>query len=416
MIAGRRCGKSVAGIHDILKDAWDRGGLWQIIAPEWKHCKITVRKFQDIVRPIHDMIVHREHFSVPPYTVELTNGAEIVWASGDDPNTIRGEGPHGYLLDEFRSMKEEMIWDTIRPACMDHKAKVSIITTPFGVNNYTYAIWRRGMDRAHYPEYQSWGYLAHQPDKEGIVSQYDRGIPSYENPHLQQDPRSLREEMSQLAFEREILAIFHPDMDTAIRVNHSVWNSCKWLDGPVGPEPYFIGFDVGKHVDYSVLTVMNSDCQLVHMYRTQMDYANLKEYAINIFRHWNSALVLMDATGVGDPLFDSILTDYNNIQPYKISDNALKTALVTTLQLGFDHSKLSFPDPFEHRDSVGVLKDELGTFTFKTTPSGVTQYMARDGYHDDCVMSLALCYYLIRSGYGIVGLKDIWKDGYERFL
>jgi hypothetical protein len=222
--------------------------------------------------------------------------------------------------------------------------------------------------------------------------------------------------MTQFAFEREVLAIFHPDLDTAIRVPASVWNTCTWLEQPKGIEPYFIGFDVGKHIDYSVLTVSNADGEIVHMYRVQKDYEYLKKYAIGIFRHWNNALVLMDATGIGDPFYDAVVSEYSNIQPYKITDNKLKTALVTMLQLGFDHGKIKLPDPFFHRDTIGVLKDELATFSFYVTPSGVTQYMAKEGYHDDTVMSLALCYYLIQSGYGMVGLRDIWKDEYARYI
>jgi hypothetical protein len=124
----------------------------------------------------------------------------------------------------------------------------------------------------------------------------------------------------------------------------------------------------------------------------------------------------MDATGVGDPFYDALVQFYSNIQPYKITDNNLKTSLVTTLQLGFDHGDIKLPDPFVQRNTVGELESELRTFTLKVTPSGVTQYMAKEGYHDDCVMSLALCYYLIRSGYGMVGLRDIWEKGYEKYI
>jgi len=49
----------------------------------------------------------------------------------------------------------------------------------------------------------------------------------------------------------------------------------------------------------------------------------------------------------------------------------------------------------------GAITDELEVFEYKFTASGV-RYAARDGFHDDCVMALALAYksFKERKNYG----------------
>ena len=38
-----------------------------------------------------------------------------------------------------------------------------------------------------------------------------------------------------------------------------------------------------------------------------------------------------------------------------------------------------------------TLKDEFGTYTYKISKTGIKVFNALDGYHDDHVVSLALC-------------------------
>lgn len=416
LIVGRRGGKSHALIHDILMKCVTVGGSYQIIAPIWNQCYITVRKYKEIIRP-HKDLIRREWVTQgsPPYRVEFENGAEITWASGDNPDSIAGQGPNGYGLDEFALYPhQEELWDIILPATMDYGASITIITTPRGVGNLTYRLWWRGKHPDQWPGYRSWGYLAGEPDLYGVVIPFDRGIPSYENPFLKRTPEQLRKEMtSEYKYQEDVLAIFQPALDQALRVPVKVWGSGKWLEGPEPNKQYYAGIDIGKHADYTVVSVIDSDHHLVHMYRTQMDYAMLKTWIVERLRHWN-ALAVQDTTGLGDPVYDEMIQLYSNIMPYNIFDNNQKRALIERLQLGFDHDLIKVPDPDQHRDSIGIFAEEVKTFTMKRLANGQYQYMARERCHDDTIMSVALAWYIAYSGNLVQGVGDVWaesKDG-----
>jgi hypothetical protein len=53
------------------------------------------------------------------------------------------------------------------------------------------------------------------------------------------------------------------------------------------------------------------------------------------------------------------------------------------------------------------LVEEFEAYTYKTAPSGAVQYGAPSGFHDDIVISVALCAYgLNAGGYGMIGMVE----------
>jgi hypothetical protein len=70
------------------------------------------------------------------------------------------------------------------------------------------------------------------------------------------------------------------------------------------------------------------------------------------------------------------------VEGYKFT-NASKKDLVENLSIAIENKNISYPD-------IPVLLSELGLFGYKISPAGVTSYSAPEGYHDDCVIALAL--------------------------
>ena len=415
LIVGRRGGKSTVAVRKRLADAWDTGGFYQIIAPTWQHCYITVKKAVEALAANRD-IIHRQHTTpgAYPYSIEFVNGGMIQWASADNIDSVAGHGPHGYTIDEFALpgvTRQEQLWDIVLPATMDYGASIDIITTPRGTGDLTYKLWLRGMEG--WKGYRSWGYRANEPDLYGEKIPYDRGIPSYENPHLKTSPAELKAEMTtDYKYFEEILAVFQPLLDQALRVPESVWGTCQWKNAPELGVTYSAGVDIGKHADFTVVSVIDSNFDLVHMYRTQRDYKALKLWLAEILSYWN-CLALQDTTGLGDPVYDEVVSIYPNLMPYNIFDNARKAALVTRLQMAFDHNLLKLPEVKGHEDTLGILKDEIRTFQMKKSPSGLYQYMAAERCHDDTVLSLALAWYLASEPLMVKGMRETsgaWPD------
>jgi hypothetical protein len=66
--------------------------------------------------------------------------------------------------------------------------------------------------------------------------------------------------------------------------------------------------------------------------------------------------------------------------------HASKVELVNTLQLAFEQMTITLPDN-------ATLLNELQSYTMRRSPSGVYQYSAPSGAHDDTVVALALAYH-----------------------
>jgi hypothetical protein len=92
---------------------------------------------------------------------------------------------------------------------------------------------------------------------------------------------------------------------------------------------------------------------------------------------------VIDATGVGDPIYDEIRAVLPDVEGFKFT-SVSKTALVQRLSVAVEQAKVTWPAAWE------VLTAEMRRYEYSIGPTGAIGYSAPDGYHDDCVMALAL--------------------------
>jgi hypothetical protein len=91
--------------------------------------------------------------------------------------------------------------------------------------------------------------------------------------------------------------------------------------------------------------------------------------------------IAIDSTGVGDPIAEDVAR-FKDIEMVVFTQRS-KQQLMEGLAYAIQNRHISIID--------GVLKDELESFEFEYTRSGV-KYTAPSGLHDDTVCSLALAY------------------------
>jgi hypothetical protein len=89
---------------------------------------------------------------------------------------------------------------------------------------------------------------------------------------------------------------------------------------------------------------------------------------------------LVDSTGVGDAVLESLQDGRNNFEGFKFTSTS-KQQLMEGLRLAIQQRGVRFPD--------GVIVSELESFEFTYTRTGV-RYSAPEGEFDDCVCALAL--------------------------
>ncbi len=174
-----------------------------------------------------------------------------------------------------------------------------------------------------------------------------------------------------------------------------------------------IGCDVAKHTDWTVLIAMDAEtgrCFAMERFN-QLDWPIQKERIVGFARRWRGRVIL-DATGIGDPIYDDLKRVLPDIEPYKLTAGS-KTDLVQRLIVAVEQRQVSWPAGREVRGQKSegsgkilatdcadfrglgagnwdVLTTEMKRFEYEIRPAGGITYGAPAGYHDDCVMSLAL--------------------------
>jgi hypothetical protein len=181
-------------------------------------------------------------------------------------------------------------------------------------------------------------------------------------------------------------------------------SSEQWaIDSKMYHRHVVIGCDVAKHTDWTVLIAMDAEtgrCFAMERFN-QLDWPIQKERILGFARKYRGRLIL-DATGVGDPIYDDLKQKYADIEGFKLT-SASKTALIQRLIVAVEQRKFSWPAPkreFEQKPAEiakenvssdwGILTAEMKRYEYEISPSGGITYNAPSGYHDDCVMALAL--------------------------
>jgi hypothetical protein len=90
--------------------------------------------------------------------------------------------------------------------------------------------------------------------------------------------------------------------------------------------------------------------------------------------------MLIDATGVGDPIVEDLQREGIPVTGFKFTSSS-KQQIMEGLISSMHQRKISYPP--------GIIVAEMETFEYQYTKHGV-RYSAPSGFHDDTVCALAL--------------------------
>ena len=169
-----------------------------------------------------------------------------------------------------------------------------------------------------------------------------------------------------------------------------------------------VGCDIAKHTDWTVLIAMDAKTGLcLEMERfNQLDWPLQKERIAGFVKRWN-ALLVMDATGVGDPVYDDLRRVLPRVEGFKITAQT-KRELVQGLMVAVEQRRVMWQAAWE------ILTAEMRRYEYDIGPTGQISYAAPSGYHDDCVMALALGVWGCRT-FGVEPGRML-RLGYDRGL
>jgi hypothetical protein len=187
------------------------------------------------------------------------------------------------------------------------------------------------------------------------------------------------------------------------------------LGSPEDGHTYVVGLDLARKSDYSVAVVMDVRTRhVVGFERMHGEPWMLQcDRIASLAKVWNDALVVPDATGVGDVVIAALNERNVRMAPVVITSGrdltqtgVPKGMLIQQLMVAIERRTFTWPACLE------VLNEELKSFEYDTTNAGAVVYAACDGANDDCVVALALCVWGARNAY--VGPAEFITARYRR--
>jgi phage FluMu gp28-like protein len=196
---------------------------------------------------------------------------------------------------------------------------------------------------------------------------------TYDNPFI--DPSEIDAAKAQLpsvVFKQEYMA--DPMENASNPFGSEFIQACTRSSSGVAA---YYGIDLAKSVDWSVIIGLDKNGNVVHFDRFQKDWMQTKE---TILRLPKNVPIVIDSTGVGDAIVEDLQKKFNQMHGFKFT-SVSKQQLLEGLASAIHTKQISFPE--------GPIKGELEVFEYTFTPTGV-RYSAPQGFHDDCVIALAL--------------------------
>jgi len=386
--SAKRLGKSILAAYLALREMFiPRHTIW-IVGPNYE----LASRVWDYVEEWIDMYFEGEQ---GPFRINRhdrimeneTTGAKLWMKTTENPTSLLGKGLDLAILDEAARI-DEGIWDGyIRPNLMDKKGRGFLISNPFGYNwFYEKYLWGTPEGRIEHPEYISFSFPTAIEDENGEIL-------GTNNPYAVtvEELTALKRSIPRDIWTAEYLGEFKEGagqrfkkFDQCIDETIVVEDPNEWFENPQCGHLYFIGTDIAKVEDFTVVTVVDRMThRMVGFYRVNnLSWEFMRKKVQDISNKYNNAEIILDATGNGGSIFSEDLRNVGaNVDTDFVYTNKSKTLLIDKLAILIDRKKIMFP-------RIPQLIQEIRSFSYHFSPSGNLIYGS--SRKDDCLNSLAL--------------------------
>ena len=344
VMAGRRFGKSELSQIEIIVNAL-QGKSVAYITPTYSLAKV----FFDQLAKALPFESNRSELSI-----KFPNGGSVHFFTGERLDNLRGRKFHLVVIDEASFIPDlENGWlNSIRPTLTDYKGRALFISTPRG-KNFFYSLFLKNGET----DWEAFKFT------------------TYDNPYIDKtEIDDARTQLPEVVFEQEYMA--NPAENAANPFGSSYIKQCTFpLSNDV---PIVYGIDLAKSVDYTCIIGLDKNGSVSYFDRFQKDWRQTKQVINNLPK----IPILIDSTGAGDPIFEDLQRDGALVTGFKFSSTS-KQQLMEGLASAIQQRKITFPE--------GHITNELEIFEYNYSAQGV-KYSAPQGFHDDCVMALALAW------------------------
>jgi len=294
----------------------------------------------------------------------LLTGGRIECRTGHKPDHLRGGWGDDIYLDEYAYQNPELLEKVVLPMLLDSDGTLVIISTP-NLRNHFYHLYLKARENEGWEVYT---------------------FSSLDNPYLSEDAlQSMIGDMLDVDYKQEILAEFVPGVGAVFSVRPEDFVPAS-KHSALAHEGHRLvaGLDWGQKVDYTALSVGCATCQkelAIHRLKG-VDYNIQRDFVKEILREYGIVELLAESNSIGQPNIEQLWADGVEVMPFNTS-NSSKAGIVQGLRLAFHQGSWKWID-----DRDAWL--ELEAFEMKISPSGLQQFSAPEGLHDDTVIARCL--------------------------
>jgi len=363
VVAGRQSGKTALAIQQSIFWAAKKSNVmvyW--ISPTQSQVGKVYKQLLEMV--VQTPLVKSYKGSMGDTEIVFNNGSIIKFRSAAQEDSLRGETIDYLIIDEGAFIKETVFNEILLPMLNVRGRKCLVISTPKG-KNWFFRQYQRG--KAGEQEYKSFKFT------------------SMDNPYASKVVIDIaKDNLPTALFNQEYLGEFLDSSAIFENINElAILDSLKPLQGGA----YWMGVDIALKDDYTVITVIDKDNNVVWYDRfNQVTAPQLKQRLIDAIKLWSPKKIMIEENNQGLPIIDDlkIIHKITNIVGFKTTSTS-KQEIINNLINAFSSKKIRVP-----KDEI--YKSELETFTMTISPTGQPKFAASHGFHDDIPMSLAICW------------------------
>jgi hypothetical protein len=390
---GTKFGKTYGCSIRLVKEAWEKPNTlnWWV-APTFDQSVIAL----NLVKNLLPDNLYKEYKADRRLEILNPDGSvrsEIQFKSGDRPESLRGYKVHFFIIDEAAIMPYESYVSVLTTVTQTGGHGI-IISTPKG-RTWFHDVYQHG--EKHFADGTPKFKQPHQvdcigegcdcPDADPWREWLSIRMPTWTNPYVpEKSIIQARKNLPEDVFQQEYGAQFLSESAGVFRgIKNCLRGSVEMYNSMCN---YVIGVDLARIRDYTVLTVMRRDNRHVvcverfNKISWELQYSRIK----SLCEEYGHALCVVDSTGIGDPIVETLRGGGVPVEPYKIGGNIAKQQLIEKLRVNIEKGRISFPEC----PMTAPLVHELRKYEYKMSETGIIRYEAPDNEHDDCVISLAL--------------------------
>jgi hypothetical protein len=288
--------------------------------------------------------------------------------SADDPESLQTAGPDFIWITEAQDIKEAA-WNKLRPM-LSSSGRLGTACVegipPYGRSHWFSKLYRYAHEN---PSERYGAFHATSFDNAFLTEEQKDGI------------QEEKETMPVQIWERMYMAK-QPDGGSGffrgIKIDEAATSHEIWK--PAEKRRYVAGLDLGKSQDYTVFIVKDSRTRAsVHaLEMSGTDWVNQVQTIASEIDRWGVDDVRIDSTGLGDVVFDHLMSAGLPVTPFKFSMQS-KYQLFQNYYIALENKDVSFPSDWE------TLKKQLEDISIRPTGNGGYTFFTESQQHDDWV-------------------------------